>query len=616
MFIFINIAFFFKKLEKKQKVVLIILSVVLLFDVVFAIVKFSSKQLSPSDFVIEGSDQKSERIYGLNSNAKKGKISKSGYAFYEFTKQQREMLYNFYVEGKAVNFTLRIGVKGAGTKIDIKKQDDNIFHFGYLYSSDFNKKGKLNKNISERVLVSGDLSQILSEDTYYFDVGFALDRNLQNDELPVGFYVYSSYPIEIYDIFLQRAKVGFDYTNTISYIGFAPNGGKLNFTEKFFDFSGASMVYSSQNSSYSVLPYIDIGFSYIEDYGTPGNQTRVKINAGGESISVYRTKDVTDSIVQCSTLNNPFGLFEVIDGKDLVLKLVMCENSSVLIPQDSSSVIKPLKTDPGLVLGNKMSKWRIPEYELYEWDRFEGVLFFDTKDYKVQREFFRRLAFFVEKAGYRGRILSDEELGDMHGYNAHDYSAKSLAAFFTKAYEVGAKLTDKEYLLEEILVANGVIIPEGNGYKEGRGAVISISQESQEWLRYSFIAHESWHGIFFLDEEFRNTTAAIYYTIDQQSLDFIVGFWNSQPNLNYDPSDLYLMHNEFMAYIMQQPLSKVASYFVHLSNRGSVMKAMPDLCNYIRDTKGITFEDAARIFDTYAFDRWGLASGRVSLISR
>ena len=46
------------------------------------------------------------------------------------------------------------------------------------------------------------------------------------------------------------------------------------------------------------------------------------------------------------------------------------------------------------------------------------------------------------------------------------------------------------------------------------------------------------------------------------------------------------------------------------------MKAMPDLCNYIRDTKGITFEDAARIFDTYAFDRWGLASGRVSLISR
>jgi hypothetical protein len=226
------------------------------------------------------------------------------------------------------------------------------------------------------------------------------------------------------------------------------------------------------------------------------------------------------------------------------------------------------------------------------------------------------LAFFVEKAGYRGRILSDEELGDMHGYNAHDYSAKSLAEFFTKTKQVNVKLTEKEHLLEEILVHNGVIVPDGNGYKEGRGAVISISQESQEWLRYSFIAHESWHGIFFLDEDFRNTTAAIYYTIDQKSLDFIVGFWNSQPNLNYDSSDLYLMHNEFMAYIMQQPLSRVASYFVHLSNRGSVFTAMPELSEYIRNSKGITFEDAAKVFDSYAFDRWGLACGRVSLISR
>ena len=76
------------------------------------------------------------------------------------------------------------------------------------------------------------------------------------------------------------------------------------------------------------------------------------------------------------------------------------------------------------------------------------------------------------------------------------------------------------------------------------------------------------------------------------------------------------MHNEFMAYIMQQPLNSVASYFVHVANRGSVMKAMPDLCAYVRDTKGITFEDAAGIFDSYAADRWGLRCGRVSLVVR
>ena len=67
---------FFTKLEKKQKIVLIILSAILLFDIVFAIVKFSSKQYSPSEFIIENSEEKPSRVYGLNSNAKKGKITK------------------------------------------------------------------------------------------------------------------------------------------------------------------------------------------------------------------------------------------------------------------------------------------------------------------------------------------------------------------------------------------------------------------------------------------------------------------------------------------------------------------------------------------------------------
>ena len=77
-----------------------------------------------------------------------------------------------------------------------------------------------------------------------------------------------------------------------------------------------------------------------------------------------------------------------------------------------------------------------------------------------------------------------------------------------------------------------------------------------------------------------------------------------------------LMKNEFMAYIMQQPLSNVSAYFIHLANRGSVMNAMPDLCAWVRNTSAVTFEDAGRILDTYAFDNWGLRAGRVMLMSR
>ena len=52
------------------------LTAILLFDIVFAIVKFSSKQYSPSELVVENSSEKPSRVYGLNSNAKKGKITK------------------------------------------------------------------------------------------------------------------------------------------------------------------------------------------------------------------------------------------------------------------------------------------------------------------------------------------------------------------------------------------------------------------------------------------------------------------------------------------------------------------------------------------------------------
>lgn len=242
--------------------------------------------------------------------------------------------------------------------------------------------------------------------------------------------------------------------------------------------------------------------------------------------------------------------------------------------------------------------------------------FFDTKDYKVQADFFRRLAFFVEKAGFRGRILSDAELGTMHGYNAHDYSSKGLAEFFTALENSPVQMNAKEEILREILLENEIIFRDGNGYSPGNGVVVSISQESAPYLRNSLSAHEVWHGLFFTDEDFRNYAAAVYYTIDSQAVDFIKGYWTSQKTLGYDTSDEYLMHNEFMAYIMRQPNSAVSSYFLRLASFASVNKAIPRLCNYVRGTEGRAFEDAAKTFDSYVFDRWGLNCGRVSLIIR
>ena len=203
----------------------------------------------------------------------------------------------------------------------------------------------------------------------------------------------------------------------------------------------------------------------------------------------------------------------------------------------------------------------------------------------------------------------------MHGYNAHDYRDETLAAFFTKAKEKPGVLNQHEELLKEILLENRIIIQNEDGtYRAGEGAIISISQSSADYLRNSLCAHEAWHGIYFTDEDFRNTTAAIYYTIDQNAVDFLIGYWKSQPSLNYDSQDDYLIKNEFMAYIMQQGVSSSRAYFKRLANYASVQKAIPDSAFYVIQTDARAFEDAAIAFDSYASDRWGLSNGRVSLI--
>jgi hypothetical protein len=150
----------------------------------------------------------------------------------------------------------------------------------------------------------------------------------------------------------------------------------------------------------------------------------------------------------------------------------------------------------------------------------------------------------------------------------------------------------------------------------GSGGVISISQESPDYLRTTFIAHEGWHGIFFIDEEFRNTVASIYYTIDPQTLAYLRRYFQVTPSLNYDVNDDYLMKNEFMAYMLQRPLAVTASYFVDMAKREHSQQLAKREADYIIETGASGFEGAARLLDEYVSDRWNLDAGRVWLISR
>lgn len=583
-----------------------------------------------SDFSAAGSS----KVLALNRNGKKGSVlsKKGSSAYFAFTDEQKKKIAAEFSKNGDGAFSLLVKVKKLSEKqlaaLSGMKESgiQKNFSFGFLYEEDFLPSGKLKKNIGGRALVSADLTDFSALEDQHFTVCMCLpsDSKIPDEsgilqKIPCGFFVYSSLPVSFPAVQFGRAAVGWNISG--NFYAFAPNGGTVVRGAASFDFSGASLVFPAQNTEKTVLPQFFIGFDRGQgSAGSEENFKTIKVAFGGETFSFYRTNSKNQSsfqVLPAAALKNCYQIVTPGENSHLINSILLKASSPDLLKLKDRNVLKPIKADPGLIISWNSSSWRGRDYELFEWDLFPKILIFDIRSYSVQDDFFRRLAFYVEKAGYRGRLLTDMELGSLHGYNAHDYSAESLANFFEKARTEGFALNPKEYLLCDILVENGIILRSSDGsYSAGSGAVISISQESPQWLRRTFLAHECWHGIFFIDADFRNAVGAVYYTMDPVCLEFLKQFWSTQATLSYDTSDIYLMHNELMGYLMQQSLRETKRYFVSVANRGSVQRNQKATADYVIKTQAAGFEDSAKILDTYAFDNWGYGAGRVWLISR
>ncbi|MBQ9909353.1 MAG: hypothetical protein IJM48_06095 [Treponema sp.] len=518
--------------------------------------------------------------------------SSGGIRFFSFTQDQKGAVENFFDANGDASLLVQI------TPVKLRQTESDSAYslsFGFFYDS-VSKTEEIQK-----LPVVTDYLQKYNGSS--FALAFCLEKG---KKIPRGFFIKSASRVNVDSASITRAFVGHDFSGSVPVFAFAPNGGVNNGTD---DFRGASLAFNSINSREGLMPKITVKFK-----DTTGSQ---KLAFGGEVLFIRRNEKAVE--IPTASLKAPFSVVTYPDEEQYPISLLLTASDKNLATfvSGQKNVLVPIQVDPGLIMKWPRNNWRGNDYELFEWDRFPGVLFFDVSTYAVQNDFFRRLAFFVEKAGFKGRLLSDEELKGKHGYNAHDYKADDLARFFEKARLENFPLNEKELLLKEILTHNGVlqILPDG-GIVAGRGAVISVSQESPLYLRTTFIAHEGWHGIFFIDEEFRNTVDSIYYTIDSKTLAYLRRYFQVTPSLNYDVHDDYLMKNEFMAYMLQRPLSQTASYFVDMAKREHSQQLAKAEADYIIETGGSGFEGASRLFDEYVSDRWNLNAGRVWLISR
>lgn len=569
----------------------------------------------------------SSKLVALNNNAKKNTIKETGYLEYKFTNAQKVMFTEALEEYDNAALIIRVEIEPSAKQREIMIPGVNFsFKTGFLNKSDFSANGKyLSKNSpdNEKITVS---SNNLS-DLYYrlmnangkatMDISLGVGKISSEVESPEGFFVYSSLGLKVVSVCVAPAELGYDFSLPVPFFGFSTNGGTIDETGVNVDFSGASFLFPVKNSTNYQMPQIIVGLSE-ENKSTVEKDYKAQLNINGEKLYVKNIQKTNALLIPAAALRNPYGLVMVSDSEKIITSVIMKSTPKTPAKNTADEIITPIITDPGLILEWNQNNWRCKDYEIFEWDRFPGILFFDMKNHAVQDNFFRRLAFYVEKEGYRGKLMTNEQIGDMHGYNAHDYSPESLAKFFNEAEKTNFKLNKEEYLLKEILLQNGLLKQDSE--KEGlvvpgSGGLVSISRESPAWSRVRLLAHEGWHTLFFKYEDFRNFVSAVFYTMDANSIQFMKDYFNSQPSLGYDLSDEYLLHNEFMAYIMQQPLNEVAKNFAGYANWYTVRVFAPDTARFVRETEARAFEDAATMLNDYVFDNYGVVCGSISLVS-
>ena len=498
-------------------------------------------------------------------------------------------------------------IKALELELDIRSSEPVSISFAFLFQDDLESSGKLKKKLEPRNLsvLTKAMGSTLIRMTV--PVGSELPE-LHSSSVPCGFAIdlvgVKDSQVSVISCSSVLPETGWSLARRQFWAGFSAQGGTIN-------------VENPHNTEIAILPRSCLVIEFAgstSGIGNIKNQLRQTFETTGIPFSFrlapFQGKAYVPSFfagegssIRASSTNATQNL------EGLRLK----HNFSLPIASENTST-SPVYADPRQILLWPQDLWRKPEWEVFAWDRFPSVLIFDTLDYAVQEKLFKRLAFFVEKQGYRGRLWTDADLKGLHGFNAHDYRADSLAEFFDRAEKDNFALNAEEKELRTIAENEGLIQKTSSGYVAGAGAILSVSRQSAGYLRSLFMTHESFHGIYFIDPEYRAFVHEVYSSMDPRAISFLESYFTVVDSLGYDANDQYLMENEFMSYLMQQSINLVASYFTdNIRERFLRYGGNPELADYIASTKASEFVRAATLLNDYAFSRWGLTGGRVSL---
>ncbi len=549
-----------------------------------------------------------ENLFALKKDYINGEVddwNQNPGLFYLFTENQKKALQNQKENHDCASLQVTLRNNSIGTGLPCNMV------YGFLHQYNFSDGMNYIDASKQKPQVGFDFSNtgdsILSVSMCIPKVG----------EDVIGFYVSGETSFNLDNVKITQGQIGWDISTVVPLYAFSVSGGKIDFSNLSANFTGGRKTFDTENSMNSVLPKIEIKMKDASLVPITSKKDSITIKYGTEEFLVRRSPAASTFTFQTSGTKEVFTIMNLLKNADLVDRVMMTSNSTELCQRDNWIVDTPLITDLGMIFDWPKSAWRDRNYELFRWEQFPKVLFFDFDSYKTQDEFLSRLAFFVEKEGYKGTFVDFDFIKSHHGYNAHDYKPQDLARFFTEANRQGVELGGKEKILLRILVKNGIVLENGDGtYEPGEGAIISFSRESVVSQRYQLMAHEAFHGIYFTDAEFRKYSDALYDSFDSRALDMLKAFFTASSNLEYDVNDDYLMKNEFMAYMLQQAPSNAGNYFVTKSTWYGVRLESPAGTDYVIKTDGKDFTNACQSLSEYVERRFGCWGGRTYLVTR
>ncbi|UGQ16211.1 hypothetical protein [Borrelia sp. RT5S] len=285
-------------------------------------------------------------------------------------------------------------------------------------------------------------------------------------------------------------------------------------------------------------------------------------------------------------------------------KMIQISEIGYINTNDYYDINKPISSDLKFIFNYKKENYRRDSFEIFNLIVKPEIYVLKFKHLKDQSLMLKRLAFFMEKKNFRGRILSNEELENKKGWAGHNYRLEDIITFFNMAKKSNTKLNKEELILRNIIINNKLAYIEDNTIKvrdKSRNIAFATYSEDATISREAqmiIFMHEILHMYFFTDANISKAISALWYkNVPQKDKRAWIKFLDSK---DYDIKSNSLVINEFYAYMLQIPKEDIAEFLVNTK--------------YFHKSDAKNYEELASKLEKLLWNAKGLIAGELLIL--